>query len=93
MERAQGTFRFLTCQVNNMSTNSVRQVKVAQITELTNRYDADMISVLEPGINHGNIPASATLASYFDADTDLRSILAFNKTENPPTDHQPGLHA
>ena len=39
-KRVDGTFRFTMNQVNNLSTRKTRDIKISQLTELANRYDA-----------------------------------------------------
>ena len=45
---------FIQNQVGNMSTRSVREVKVDRITRLGNRYDADAWGIAEHGISFQN---------------------------------------
>ncbi len=89
-EGQEGCSRFMSTQVNGMSSKPVRRVKVQQLTQLINKYDVDMVGIGEPGINFANLPRSETLANFFDTEVELRSVSAFNVTENPPTDHQQG---
>ena len=77
-ERDNRSFRFMSFQAENMSTTSVRDVKVKQITALTNRYGVDMVNLMELGLNHGNMPSSASLASFFDAEVELWYVSGFN---------------
>ena len=89
-EKPEGYKRFMLTQLNSMSTKLRREVKVEQSTRLLNRYDVDMQAVLEPGINWAKFKPSETLASFFDAEVELRSVTGHNKHENPPTKHQMG---
>ena len=61
-----------------------------QATRLINKYDVDMMSCLEIGPNWAQTAQSKTLASYFDAEAELRSITGHNTHENPRTEIQPG---
>ena len=64
-EKPEGFNRFMSTQPNNMSTTITRAVKVEQTTRLINKYDIDMISFLELGLNWKQLPPSETLASFF----------------------------
>ena len=50
-ERQDGTFRFIMNQVDNLSTRRTREIKIGQMTDLVNRYDADAWGIGEHGIN------------------------------------------
>ena len=89
-EKPEGFHRFMSTQPNNMSTTLTRAVKIEQTTRLVNKYDVDMVSFLELGLNWKQLPPSETLASFFDAEVELRSVTGHNKHENPPTTYQPG---
>ena len=89
-EPTEGCWRFMSLQVNSMSGKGVREVKIAQTTTLANRYGVDLMALTEHGINHGQLAPSQTLASFFEADVEMRSVSAFNKTENPFSEWMPG---
>ena len=50
-ERQDGTFRLIMNQVDNLSTRKTREIKIGQMTDLVNRYDADAWGIGEHGIN------------------------------------------
>ena len=57
-ERQEGTFRFIMNQVDNLSTRRTRDIKIGQLMDLVNRYDADTWGIGEHGINLQKRPAS-----------------------------------
>ncbi len=77
-------------QINNISGKLSREVKVEQSSRLINRYDVDMQAFQEVGVNWAQLPPSKTLASFFDAEVELRLVTGHNKHENPPSWHQRG---
>ena len=50
-ERREGTFRFIINEVDNLSTLKTQVIKIGQLTDLVNRYDADAWGIGEHGIN------------------------------------------
>ena len=77
-------------QVDNLSTRRTREIKIGQMTDLVNRYDADAWGISEHGINLQKRPASKTMASYFDTEVDLRSASSSNTAERSESNHLPG---
>jgi len=90
MDKPEGHQRFMSLQLNGTATKLIREVKVEQCTRLINKYDIDMISFAEHGLNMGRFPPSQTFNSFFQAETELRSVTGHNSTENPETQHQQG---
>ena len=89
-ERQDGTFRFIMNQVDNLSTQRTRDIKIGQMTDLVNRYDAYAWGIGKHGINPQKRPASETMANYFDTEVDLQSVSSSNTAERSESNHLPG---
>ena len=89
-EKPEGFNRFMMTQLNGIASAMTRKTKIEQSTILINNYDVDVQAFIEPGMNWGQLKSSATYASFFDAEIELRSVAGHNKHENPPTEHQQG---
>jgi len=89
-QKPEGYRRFMSTQLNGTATKAIRDVKIEQTTNLINRYDVDMLSYQEHGLNMGFFPSSQTFDSFFEAEVKLRSITGHNTHENPDTPHQQG---
>ena len=76
--------------MNGISTKLTREAKIEQSSQLINHYDVDMKAALELGINWRIFPRSESLASFYNAEVDLRSVACHNRHKNPPTQHQQG---
>ena len=80
----------MSTQLNGMSTKGVRDTKVEQITSLINKYDVNMVSYQEHGLNMSHFPALQTFYTFFEAELQLRSVTGHNVHENPDSPHQQG---
>ncbi len=80
----------MSTQLNGMSTKGVQDTKVEQITSLINKYDVDMVSYQEHGLNMSYFPASQTFDTFFEAEVQLRSVTGHTVHENPDSPHQQG---
>jgi len=65
-------------------------VKVEQCTRLINRYDIDLLTFADHGLNMGQFPPSQTFDSFFQTEIELRSAAGHNSFENPDSPHQQG---
>ena len=85
-EKQEEYFRFLGAQVNGLSSKMARAVKTLQLTELINRYDVDMITMQEPGVNWSNLPPSHNLTSFsaLRSRSDQSQATTAMKSQNPP---------
>ena len=90
VEKPEGYHRFMSVQLNGIATRLVREVKVEQLTRLINRYDSDLLTFTEHGLNMGQFPPSQTFASFFQTEIELRSTTGHNSFENPESRHQQG---
>ena len=88
--KPEGYNRVMTTQVNGCATKMIREVKVEQCTRLLNRYDVDLMTYAEHGLNMARLPPSQTFDSFFDAEIDLRSTTGHNSFENPESTNQQG---
>ena len=61
-----------------------------QCTRLINRYDIDVMTFAEHGLNMGQFPPSQTFDSFFQTEIELRSTTGHNSFENPESRHQQG---
>ena len=88
--KPEGYNRMMVTQLNGCATRMIREVKVEQCTQLLNRYDIDLMTHAEHGLNMARLPPSKTFDSFFDAEIDLRSTTSHNSFENPESTHQQG---
>ena len=89
-EKPDGYRRFMAVQLNGTATPAIRAVKVEQCTALINKYDVDVMSYLEHGLNMAHFKSSKTFDSFFESEVQLRSITGHNKNEYPESAHQQG---
>ena len=82
VEKPEGYHRLMSVQLNGMATRIVRDVKVEQITCLINRYDVDLLTFTEHGLNMGQFPPSQTFDSFFQTEIELRSTTGHNSFKN-----------
>ncbi len=61
----------MLAQANGMSSKRTHAIKVQQLTNLINKYDADGLGIGEPGINFANMPRLETLVSFFDTEIEI----------------------
>ena len=89
-EKPMGFRRFMMTQLNGMATPAIRASKVARSVALINKYEVDIQSYVEHGLNMARLKPSETFASFFEAEVELRSVTGHNKNENPESTHQQG---
>ena len=90
MKKPDGFRRFMATQLNGTATPAIRKAKIEQCTQLINKYDVDVQSYVEHGLNMAHFKASQTFDSFFEAEVELRSVTGHNKNEDPGTPHQQG---
>ena len=73
-EKPEGYRRFLSLQMNGASSKGTREVKVEQTISLINRYDVDMVSYQEHGLNMAHFKSSETFDTFFEAEVKLGSV-------------------
>ena len=61
-----------------------------QCTALINKYNINIMSYLEHGLNMAEFKASEIFDSLFDAEIDLRSVTGHNSNESLTSQHQQG---
>ena len=88
--KPKGYRRFLSLQMNGASSKGTREVKVEQTISLINRYDVDMVSYQEHGLNMAHFKSSETFDTFFEAEVKLGSVTGFNKTDQVDTAHIQG---
>ena len=89
-EKPEGFKRIMAVQLNGTATKFRREVKVDQCTQLINRYDVDVMTYTEHGLNMARFKPSETFCSFFDSEIELRSVTGHNSFENPISQHQQG---
>ena len=76
--KPDGTFRFITCQFNNMSGKDVRERKLKVTKQLVNKYEIDALCGSEIGVNFSRTDPSNSFASWFEGDRSIRSTTSHN---------------
>ena len=66
----------MAVQLNGVATKLRREIKVDQCTQLINKYDIDVMTYAEHGLNMARFKPSETFCSFFNAGIELRSITA-----------------
>ena len=89
-KKPDGYRQFMATRLNVTATPRIRVVKVAQCMALINKYDVDVMSYLEHGLNMPLFKSSKTFDSFFDSEVELRLVTANNKNEDTETPHQQG---
>ena len=78
----------MATQLNGTATPGIRAV--TQCTALINKYDVDVMSYLEHGLNVPFFKSSKTFDSVFDSEVELQSVAANNRHKDTETPHQQG---
>ena len=77
-------------QLNGMATPAIRASKIAQSTALINKYEVDIQSYVEHGLNMAQLKPSKTFDSFFEAEVEMRLVTGHNRNEDPKSAHQQG---
>jgi hypothetical protein len=88
--KPDGTFRFITCQFNNMSGKEVRERKLKVVKQLVNKYEIDALCGSEIGVNFGRMDPSNSFASWFEGGRPIRSTTSHNVHSPSESKHLPG---
>ena len=90
-EKKKGRIRVLFCQLNNMSTKAVRDVKVKGLKHLERVYDTDIHMYNEHGVNCDNGTRNTNFNSWMGDAGRSRCVMAYNKHDKEYEGvHQPG---
>ena len=79
VDRPEGVYRWMYCQLNSASTAESRDEKTHKIKQLVDRYGLQGVAMCEHCTNFGNLCSSRQLASWFNGDGVVKAIEACNK--------------
>lgn len=78
IERPDGVFRVMYCQLNSCSGKEVREVKTSEVMALQRRYQINAMCLNELGFNWSAVEASRNLSSWFEDERETRCVAAHN---------------
>jgi len=85
-----GSFWILVCEMGGCSGKEVRELKIAAMERLINKYEVHLSAFMELNYNWVTVASLANLASWFHhEEREVRSAAAHNHHETA-TRHQPG---
>ena len=80
----------MSIQANEIASRVRREVQIEQTTQLVNKYDIDILSILESCVNQAHFLSSETLDSWFDAEVNLCSVVGFDRHKDTEVAYQSG---
>ncbi len=66
LDRPEGAYRFMFCQLNGASSKETKEIKSFQVQQLVNKYSVQGVALAEHGTNFSGVKSSAGMKTWFN---------------------------